>query len=90
MDCYDCLDEARAAVAVCRLCGRGTCREHCVRLERCVYEHVASGMAAQLRPTGERIAMMVCGECAAALGQSELEEKVIVRPACCPPRPDRR
>jgi hypothetical protein len=90
MNCYECDHEERPAVAVCRICGKGVCRDHSVALSRCVYEHVSAGMATQLRLTGKRVGMMVCAECAAALGDSELEEKLVVTSACCPPRADRR
>jgi hypothetical protein len=71
MNCYDCDPEAVPAVAVCELCGKGLCREHCIRQDRPVYEHVPSGMAAQVRDTGLRAPRMVCGECAQAAGTGD-------------------
>jgi hypothetical protein len=84
MLCYECDQEDRPAAAVCKVCGRGICRDHCVELTRCAYERVPSGMAAQLHLSGTRLAMMVCTECADALGDAEIDEKLILKPACCP------
>jgi hypothetical protein len=88
MNCYECDEKDRPAVAVCQICGKGVCHEHCVCKERCLYEHSSSGMAVQLRPTGKKVGMMVCSECAEALGPSELDQRIVVRAECCPPRAD--
>jgi hypothetical protein len=71
MTCYDCHPEATPAVAICRLCGKGICREHCIRQNRPVYEHVPSGMAAQVRDTGRRAPRLLCKECAQAVGAGD-------------------
>lgn len=89
MLCYDCDHDERPAVAVCKLCGKGICRDHSVQLQRCVYEHASAGMASQLRATGRRVSMMVCTECAEAIGPSEIDERIVIRPECCPPRTNR-
>lgn len=89
MLCYECEQDERPAVAVCQICGKGVCREHCVERTRCIYERVESGMAAQLRLNGKRVPFMVCTQCAKALGESEIDEKIIVRPACCATAPRR-
>lgn len=79
MNCYDCHPKPTPAVATCHLCGKGVCREHCVRQERPVLEHVPSGMAAQIRRTGRLLPRMVCQECAAAVGTSDLAGSVLIR-----------
>ncbi|MEA3403501.1 MAG: DUF2180 family protein, partial [Armatimonadota bacterium] len=76
MQCYDCLPTSSVAVAVCVLCGKGLCREHMVRQERTVYEHVPSGMAAQVRATGRKIPRLVCKECAEGVGVSDVEGRI--------------
>ena len=52
---------------MCRLCGKGLCRKHCVAIERPVLKRSASGMAALLKPTGQSVATMLCKDCAAAV-----------------------
>lgn len=76
MNCYDCHPKAETAVAICRLCGKGLCRDHCLRQERKVFEHTASGMAAQVRVTGRVVPRMVCAECDAAVGTSDRDGRV--------------
>lgn len=68
MNCYDCDTDDRPAVAICCLCGKGLCREHCVRLERRVLRRIAAGMASQTLPTGRWVPRMLCRECAEAVG----------------------
>jgi hypothetical protein len=79
MNCHDCHPRAETAMAVCQLCGKGLCREHCVRQEREVYEHIPSGMAAQVRATGRKAPRMVCRECDAAVGTRDTGGHVDVR-----------
>ena len=76
MDCYDCASEPTPAVAICHLCGKGLCRQHCVPQTLPVFEHVPSGMAAQVRPTGKRLPRMLCMECADAVGTSDAGGRV--------------
>ncbi|MHB8995565.1 MAG: DUF2180 family protein [Armatimonadota bacterium] len=79
MNCYDCHPRPTPAVAVCQLCGKGLCTEHCVRQERPVLEHVPSGMTAQIRRTGRSLPRMVCQECGAAVGTSDSAGCVAIR-----------
>jgi hypothetical protein len=79
MNCYDCLPASHPAVAVCCLCGKGVCIEHCVRQGRTVLEHVPSGMSAQIRRTGRSLPRMVCQECAEAVGTSDSAGSVAIR-----------
>jgi hypothetical protein len=79
MNCYDCHPRAEAAVAVCRLCGKGVCREHCRRQERKVFEHTASGMAALVRVTGRVVPRMVCAECDTQIGTADAEGHIDIR-----------
>jgi hypothetical protein len=79
MNCFDCRDHPTAAVAVCRLCGKGLCRDHCVRQERKVFERIPSGMAAEVRATERRLPRMVCAECDAAVGTADADGCVEIR-----------
>jgi hypothetical protein len=79
MTCYDCHPRTEAAVADCQLCGKGLCREHCIRQDRPVYEHVPSGMVAQVRDSGRRAPRMVCRECAAAVGIGDPAGSIAIR-----------
>ena len=79
MNCHDCHPQAESAVAVCKLCGKGLCREHCVRQEREVFEHIPSGMAAQVRATGRTAPRMVCTECDAEVGTADADGRVDLR-----------
>lgn len=78
MNCYDCQPHAEPAVAVCRLCGKGLCRQHCVRQELSVFERVPSGMAAQTRATGRTLPRLVCQECHAAVGTGDCGGRVLI------------
>ncbi|MBU0608716.1 MAG: DUF2180 family protein [Armatimonadetes bacterium] len=78
MNCYECHPGVETAVAVCHLCGKGLCREHCVRQERKVHEHIPSGMTSQVRPRERTLPRMVCGECDAAVGTSDAAGKADV------------
>jgi hypothetical protein len=71
VNCYDCHSKAEPAVAICHLCGKGLCREHAVRQERKVFQHVPSGMAPQVRTLDRRLPRMVCAECDAAVGTAD-------------------
>jgi hypothetical protein len=79
VNCYDCDPEAEVAVAVCVLCGKGLCRRHTIRQDRAIYEHVHSGMAAQVRVRERRVPRMVCAECDAAVGTGDAGGSVDVR-----------
>ena len=68
MDCYDCQPRDRSAVAVCVMCGKAVCHDHCVERKLRVYERVPGGMAAQVIATGRSIPRMLCRECAAGIG----------------------
>jgi hypothetical protein len=76
MNCYDCQPSVRDAVAVCGLCGKGLCMDHHVRLERTVFEHVPSGMTAQIRQTGRAIPRMLCQECARGVGTADVGHRI--------------
>jgi hypothetical protein len=68
MNCFDCHPAAASAVAVCVLCGKAVCHDHCVRQTLRVHERVPSGMAAQVVATGRQVPRMLCRECAVGLG----------------------
>ncbi len=78
MNCYECHAKPEPAVAVCRLCGKGLCREHTVRQERKVYRHVPSGMAAQVKVCARTLPRMVCAECAAAVGTEDADSTAAI------------
>ncbi|MEV5446909.1 DUF2180 family protein [Streptomyces sp. NPDC052644] len=58
MNCYEC-DRPNPAVAVCRFCGAGLCRDHVRVRGETVREPVGSGPSQPVR--GRR---MLCGVCA--------------------------
>ncbi len=79
MNCYECYPKSEPAVALCQLCGKGLCRDHCVRQERQVVQHVPSGMAAQTRMLDRILPRLVCAECDAAVGTGDAAGTVAVR-----------
>jgi hypothetical protein len=79
MNCYDCQASPAPAVAVCHLCGKGICREHCVRQQLRVIALTPGGMAHVERPTGRCLPRFVCRECAAATGTADVQGRVVIR-----------
>ena len=65
MKCYICARMGRAsdAVAICIVCGMGTCMEHTIRREVDVWE---GGYPFPAKKLGKKIPRMLCPECNAS------------------------
>jgi hypothetical protein len=66
MKCFVCAKEGRSteAVAICIVCGMGTCMEHTIRQELDVWE---GGYPFPAHKVGTTIPRMLCPDCFAAL-----------------------
>ncbi|NYT08293.1 MAG: DUF2180 family protein [Methanomicrobiales archaeon] len=66
MKCYVCAKDGRStdAVAICIVCGMGTCMEHTIRQEMDVWE---GGYPFPAHKIDTTIPRMLCPDCAAAL-----------------------
>ena len=65
MKCYICAREGKSsdAVAICIVCGMGTCMEHTIRREVDVWE---GGYPFPAKKLGKKIPRMLCQDCNAA------------------------